>query len=61
MSTIDADKRPYRIKIEQHSAVGLLWIAGWLFSIGYLHFGLWQSLLALFIWPFYVGSAFAPT
>jgi hypothetical protein len=24
-----------RIKIEQHSGIGLLWVAGWLFTIGY--------------------------
>jgi hypothetical protein len=25
-----------RIRIEQHSVGGLLWVAGWLFTIGYL-------------------------
>jgi hypothetical protein len=57
---MDDDRRPYRIKIEQHSAVGLLWIAGWLFSIGYLKLGFWQGALALLIWPYYLGSAFVP-
>jgi hypothetical protein len=52
--------RPTRIKIEQHSAIGLLWIAGWLFTIGYLKLAFWQGLLALVIWPFYIGAMLAP-
>jgi len=44
-----------RIKIEQHSLGGLIWIAGWLFSIGFLHLTFWKGVLALFIWPYYAG------
>jgi hypothetical protein len=47
------------IRIEQHSTSGLLWMAGWLFSIGYLHLPFWQGVLALVIWPYYVGIALA--
>jgi hypothetical protein len=56
---MDDDKRPYRIKVEQHSATGLLWIAGWLFTIGYLRLGFWEGALALIIWPFYLGARLA--
>ena len=49
-----------RIRIEQHSSIGLAWIAGWLFTIGYLKLAFWQGVLALFIWPFFLGVAFAP-
>src|SRR5580765_7468663 len=45
MTAMD-DRRPQRIRIEQHSAIGLLWIAGWLFSIGYLKLAFWQGVLA---------------
>jgi hypothetical protein len=45
-----------RIKIEQHSSVGLLWIGGWLFTVGYLKLGFWVGALALFIWPYYIGE-----
>jgi len=45
-----------RIKIEQHSSIGLLWAAGWLFTIGYLKLSFWQGVFALFIWPYYIGS-----
>lgn len=49
-----------RIKIEQHGGVGLVWIAAWLFTIGYLDLGLWKGLVALLIWPYYLGVEFAP-
>lgn len=47
------------IRIEQHSDLGLLWFAGWLFTIGYLGLGFWQSVFALVIWPYYLGTALA--
>ena len=48
-----------KIRIEQHSSLGLIWCAGWLFTIGYLKLSLWQGVLALLIWPYYIGSALA--
>jgi hypothetical protein len=48
-----------KLKIEQHSALGLFWIAGWLFTIGFLHLGFWEGVWALFIWPYYLGSNFS--
>jgi hypothetical protein len=50
-----------RIKIEQHSSAGLIWIAGWLFTIGYLKLSFWVGVLALFIWPYYIGDALTHT
>lgn len=38
--------------------LGLLWIAGWLFSIGFLHLGFMQGVLALAIWPYMLGVFF---
>ena len=52
--------RPTRIKIEQHSAIGLLWIAGWLFTIGYLKLNFLMGLLGLVVWPYFIGSHFTP-
>ena len=48
-----------KIKIEHHSFMGGLWFAAWLFTIGYLHLGFWQGLIAIIIWPFYLGAALA--
>ena len=48
-----------RIKIEQHSFMGLVWCAGWLFTIGYLKLAFWKGVLAIIIWPYYIGAHFA--
>ena len=45
-----------RIRIEQHGGLGLLWFAGWLFTIGYLQLSLWKGVLALVLWPYYLGA-----
>lgn len=39
---------------------GLLWAGGWLFTIGFLHLAFWKGVLALVLWPYYLGVAFAP-
>ncbi len=44
-----------RIKIEQHTFMGGLWLAAWLFTIGFLHLSLWRSILAIVLWPYYIG------
>jgi hypothetical protein len=49
-----------KIRIEQHSSIGLLWAAGWLFTIGYLGLGFWQGVLALIVWPYFLGVHFTP-
>jgi hypothetical protein len=48
-----------KIKIEQHSFSGALWFAGWLFTIGYLHLTFWKGVLALALWPYYLGLTVA--
>ena len=48
-----------KIRVEQHSAGGLLWVIGWLFSIGYLKLSFWWGVLALIVWPYFLGVAIA--
>ncbi len=48
-----------KIRIEQHSSIGLIWVAGWLFTIGYLKLGFWSSVLAIIIWPYDIGVKLA--
>ena len=47
-----------KIRIEHHSFGGFLWFAGWLFTIGYLGLQFLEGLLAIIIWPYYLGRAF---
>lgn len=49
-----------KIRIEQHSFGGLLWVAGWLFTIGFLNLAFWKGVLAMVLWPVYLGYAFSP-
>jgi hypothetical protein len=45
-----------KIRIEQHSFGGVLWFGGWLFTIGFLKLSFWNGVLALIVWPYYVGE-----
>jgi hypothetical protein len=50
--------RADRSRIEQHSGVGMLWLMGWLFSLGFLQLPFfWKGVLALILWPYYLGAA----
>ena len=41
--------------------IGPLWCIGWLFTIGFLKLPFfWKGVLALIIWPYYLGRFFAP-
>lgn len=48
-----------KIKIEQHSVSGSFWFGGWLFTIGYLHLTFMKGLLAIILWPYYIGLTVA--
>ena len=48
-----------KIKIEQQTAGGLFWFAGWLFTLGFVKLGFWKAVLALFVWPYDRGVEFA--
>ena len=49
-----------RIQTTQHTSLGALWFAGWLFSIGYLQLNFWLGLIGIAVWPYLLGSHFAP-
>ena len=44
------------VKVEQHGSLGVLWLIGWLFTVGFLHHSFWKGLLALLIWPYFLGA-----
>jgi hypothetical protein len=48
-----------KIKIENHTFSGGLWIAAWLFTIGFLKLTFWQGVFALVLWPYYLGVAWS--
>lgn len=36
-----------------------LWFIGWLFTIGFLRLSFGKGLLALIVWPYYLGKHYA--
>ena len=49
-----------KIRIEQHTFTGGAWFALWLFTIGFLKFSFWKGVLAILLWPYFLGVALAP-
>jgi hypothetical protein len=48
-----------RIVTEHSTGLGVLWIIGWIFTIGYLKLSFWRGVLAIIIWPYYLGISFS--
>lgn len=46
-----------RVKIVDHSGKGGVWLIGWLFTIGFAGLTFGQGILAIVIWPYYLGLA----
>lgn len=46
-----------KIKIQQHGFTAFSWFAGWLFTIGFLHLAFWKGVMAILLWPYYIGLA----
>jgi hypothetical protein len=59
METDKSEKNVQKVRVEQHTFMGGLWFASWLFTIGYLHLGFWQAVFALVIWPYFIGHHFS--
>jgi hypothetical protein len=45
-----------KVKVENHSFTAFSWFSAWLFTIGFLHLTFWKGLLAIIIWPYYIGQ-----
>ncbi len=50
------ETKEHRTTIETASVVGPIWYLGWLFTIGLAKLSFWKALLALIIWPYYLGD-----
>lgn len=53
------DKKERQIKIEHAGITGPIWFMGWLFCLGFLKLTFFKALLAIIVWPYYLGSALA--
>ena len=45
--------------VQKGTVSGTLWLAGWLFTLGYLKLAFWKAVLAIVVWPYFLGSALA--
>ncbi len=46
-------------KIDVAGIMGPVWIIGWLFTIGFVKLAFFKGLIALLLWPYYLGEALA--
>ena len=43
-------------KVEVAGIMGPVWFIGWLFTIGFVKLSFFKGLLALLVWPYYLGE-----
>jgi hypothetical protein len=46
-----------KVKVRSDSC-GIIWLIGWLFSIGFLDLPFWNAVLGIILWPYYIGHYF---
>jgi hypothetical protein len=51
------EKSMNKVKVETSLLGGGFWFGAWLFTLGYLNLSFGQGLLAIVIWPYYIGVA----
>jgi len=44
-----------KIKVQNQSFTAFSWFAAWLFTIGFLGLSFWKGVLALILWPYFIG------
>ena len=50
-----ANDRKSRSGAAPASLGGLFWFAGWLFTISFANLVWWKIILAIVVWPYYLG------
>lgn len=49
------DTKVIKVRTDGAGVGGSLWAMGWLFTIGYLHLPFLKGVLAIVLWPYYIG------
>jgi hypothetical protein len=50
------EKRSATRRANASHLAGMLWFAGWLFTIGFAKLVWWKAMLALVLWPYFLGG-----
>jgi hypothetical protein len=45
------------VRVQEHGGKGALWFIGWMFTIGFAGLSFGQGVLAIVVWPYYLGLA----
>lgn len=53
---METQKKSSAIQVET-GLTGIVWLIGWMFTIAFAKLIWWQALLALVVWPYYLGIA----
>ena len=51
-----SEGRSIRGKLDVGGICGPIWFMGWLFTVDYLHLPFWKAVLAILLWPYYLGN-----
>ena len=43
--------------VHQATGSGTLWAIGWLFTVGFAGLSVGKAILAILVWPYYLGVA----
>jgi hypothetical protein len=54
-----AEKQVIKGKMHVAGISGPIWAMGWLFTIGYVHLPFGKAILAILLWPYYLGQMLA--
>ena len=54
---METESKSRAIQVNTGGWIGSLWFIGWLFTIAFAQLIWWQVLLALVVWPYYLGLA----
>jgi len=53
----EEDTMGERPVVQVQSGVGLVWLMGYMFTIGYTRPDIWHILLGIILWPYQLGMA----
>jgi hypothetical protein len=54
---MSTEEKTKTVRVNNSSAAGAFWTAGWIFTIAFAKLIWWKALLALIIWPWYLALA----
>ncbi len=57
---MSSETKTKNVRVSSGSTAGMFWCAGWMFTVAFARLIWWKALLALVIWPWYLGSTLAP-